>query len=87
MRETFGVDETGRKFCASDSWTESKGPSTLPQRWTGMTVFRVNELDDQKYGGDQRRQRDRIGEEDLFEGEISNEKRKKLRWADEFDIS
>ena len=81
IRETIGVDETGRKFSLSDPWAESTTSPTMPCRWTGMTIFRVAEFEDQKFGGDQRRQRERVG------GESKIDERKKFRWADESDDS
>ena len=57
IRETIGIDETGRKFSMSDDWLDEQAPRALPKRWTGMTVFHVEEFDDLKFGKDQRRQR------------------------------
>ena len=63
IRETVGIDETGRKFSFSDDWTKSKESPVLGRRWTGMTTFRTVSFDDKRYGGDQRRQRERAGSE------------------------
>jgi hypothetical protein len=55
-----GVDETGMKFDIMDDWTQpGVAHRVLPQRWTGSTIFRISAFDDQDFGGDQRRQRDR----------------------------
>jgi hypothetical protein len=57
LRETIGIDESGCKFSMSDNWLKEGTPRTLPRRWTGITMFRVEEFDDLKFGKDQRRQR------------------------------
>ena len=77
-RVTLGVDESGHRFSVSDDWTESRTPPTRSRRWTGMTIFYIQGFDDTKYGGDQRRQRDRIGDP------ISAPP-KEVVWADEVD--
>ena len=60
IRHTVGVDETGMKFDIMDDWTQpGVAHRVLPQRWTGSTIFRISAFDDQDFGGDQRRQRDR----------------------------
>ena len=43
-----------------------------------MTIFYIKGFDDAKYGGDQRRQRDRIGDPE-------SAPQKKVVWADEVD--
>ena len=63
IRETVEIDETGLKFSFSDDWTKSKESPVLGRRWTGMTTFRTVSFDDKRYGGDQRRQRERAGSE------------------------
>ena len=60
MRETIGIDETGLKFSFSDDWPKSKDAPVMGRRWTGMTHFRTVVFDDDRYGGDQRRQRDKV---------------------------
>jgi hypothetical protein len=59
IRETIGIDETGRKFTIYDDWFDKQTPRALPKRWTGMTVFHSEEFDDETFGKDQRRQRDK----------------------------
>ena len=58
IRHTVRVDETGMKFDITDDWTHpGVAHCVLPQRWTGITIFRTSAFDDQGFGGDQRRQR------------------------------
>ena len=59
IRHTVGVDETGMIFDISDNWTQPEvAHRALPQRWTGVTVFRTSGFDVTGFGGDQRRQSD-----------------------------
>ena len=82
IRETIGIDEAGTKFTVLDNWTESRAPPVRSRRWTGVTIFHTEGYDDEKFGGDQRRQRDRVG---IASSTSSVKKAKKLVWADEFD--
>ena len=61
IRETVGIDESGHKFIITDDWTESGAPRVMNRRWTGMTTFKTVTFDDNGFGGDQRRQRERAG--------------------------
>ena len=61
IRETVGIDETGHKFVISDDWTTSSAPRVMSRRWTGMTTFKTVTFEDDRFGGDQRRQRERAG--------------------------
>ena len=79
IRETIGIDESGNKFSISDDWTDSRNPPTTSRRWTGVTVFRTVDADDLQFGGDQRRQRDRVGELECPSS------RAKVKWADLVD--
>ena len=65
IRETVGIDEAGKKFAISDDWMSVKGPLVMNRRWTGMTTFRTVAFDDQHFGGDQRRQRERLEHEQM----------------------
>ena len=59
IRETVGIDEAGQKFVISDDWMSTKEPLVMDRRWTGMTTFRTVAFDDGRFGGDQRRQREK----------------------------
>ena len=61
IRETVGIDEGGQKFTISDDWTSAENPLVMDRRWTGMTTFKTINFDDCRFGGDQRRQRERLG--------------------------
>ena len=82
IRETIGIDEAGQKFTVLDDWTESRTPPVRSRRWTGITIFHTEGFDDERFGGDQRRQRDRVG---IAASPSSGKKAKKLIWADEVD--
>ena len=84
IRETIGVDETGRKFSMKDRWMESRQPPSLPRRWTGITIFKTVGFDDLDHGGDQRRQRDRVGD---APSSSSTPRRSRVSWADAEDSS
>ena len=79
IRVTIGVDEAGHRFSVSDDWTTSRLPPTRSRRWTGVTIFQNEGFDDSKFGGDQRRQRERAGDPVSVPA-------KKIVWADEVDI-
>ena len=76
VRETIGVDESGKKFEVSDTWTCASPQPVLSRRWTGITVFKTVPVDDAHFGGDQRRQRDRAGQPE------STPSRHRVSWAD-----
>ena len=79
VRETIGIDETGRKFAFKDDWLVSRNSPALSKRWTGMTVFNTVDFDDHSHGGDQRRQRDRVGEPS---SSTTTPRRPQVKWAD-----
>ena len=79
VRETIGIDETGKTFALTDDWTAQSKPRATPHRWTGITIFRSESFDDLNFGGDQRRQRDRVGEPE------SQPPRARVSWADTVD--
>ena len=82
VRETIGIDETGRRFVVKDDWLSSRNSPVLPQRWTGMTVFTTVDFDDAEHGGDQRRQRDRVGQPS---SSSAAPPRPRVSWADQED--
>ena len=82
IRETIGIDETGRRFKIKDDWLTSRDSPVLPRRWTGITVFNTAGFDDLEHGGDQRRQRDRVGDPPSSSGAP---RRPRVSWADQED--
>ena len=60
-RETIGINELGERFTVSDDWTQAAPRSSLSRMWTVVTLFKTMPVGDLKFGGDQRRQRDRLG--------------------------
>ena len=79
VRETIGIDESGRKFVVKDHWMDSREPPVLSRRWTGMTIFKTIGYDDHDHGGDQRRQRDRAG---VASSSTPATRRSRISWAD-----
>ena len=58
IRQTIGIDESGRQLDVSDDWTQrGDAHRALPVRWTGITIFKTQPHDDLQFGGDQRQQR------------------------------
>ena len=73
---SVGIDWTGLKCSFSDDWTKSREVPVMGNRWTAMTTFRTVEFVDDRCGGDQRRQRDRVGQPP------STPSRARVSWAD-----
>ena len=63
----------------SDEWNDIGGISMASSPWTGKTVFLVDKAHDDRWGTDQRRQRDEIIN---VQTDIDYEARPRLLWAD-----
>ena len=75
-RQTIGISEIGEKFDHSDNWVQAESGASLTQRWTGATIFQTVPVNDNNFGDDQRRQRDRQGHPK------SKPERPRVSWAD-----
>ena len=60
-RQTIGISERGERFDHSDDWIQAESGASMTERWTGVTIFRAVPFNDNNFGDDQRRQRDRRG--------------------------
>ena len=62
VRSTSGVDARGRQFKVEDDWTHSIPRHCVGKglKWTGRTIFIVDKTHTNKFGTDQRRQRDEV---------------------------
>ena len=86
LRRTVGVDHSGRRFDITEDWTDkSRSHKLLSSPWTGVTIFRAIAHDDLAFGGDQGRQRERLGLAPGPSSRLSTSTRarkERVSWAD-----
>ena len=56
----YGVNTAGKRFTMTDDWSENGTGDVTSTPWTGKTIFLVDKIHDDRWGTDQRRQRDEV---------------------------
>ena len=59
-RVVYGVDVAGHRFTTTDDWSKNGTCGITSTPWTGKTIFLVDKIHDDRWGTDQRRQRDEV---------------------------
>ena len=89
-RSTRGIDSKGNQFKIEDVWDNPTNvvPPMMP--WTGRTIFLVDKAYSDRWGTDQRRQRDEVSNlmypqsekgEDKFDLFVEEAHSTKSRWT------